>query len=248
MEKLSELTLILKNKNNIFNDIKSYQEIQQSSLKKDLNMLSEELEALKELVEEKNQQITVKKRISDELEKEVSKKNSEITQLKTKHDSKLALKDNIEKEISALNTKINFVVLEVKTLETRVQELTKISQERRSKLEEEKGILEKIKIEHEKSIKNLKLNHKSAQDKLNSLKSLHKSIKFLIDKKILKTPELQIIETLQGKSATSIDHIQKTTLIKTDAITSTILSLQKRGILQLDGRTGDIKIIKPISF
>ena len=74
MEKLSELTLILKNKNNIFNDIKSYQEIQQSSLKKDLNMLSEELEALKELFEEKNQQITVKKRISDELEKEVSKK------------------------------------------------------------------------------------------------------------------------------------------------------------------------------
>ncbi|WEU40271.1 MAG: hypothetical protein OdinLCB4_007335 [Candidatus Odinarchaeum yellowstonii] len=247
MEAASDILLILKNYQNIISELDSYEKTHFENLKNALNNITGEVEALRKLVEDKENGVKVKERDLKDLESSLSRLNDKLNHLKTVQEKKLKEKEQLTEDYASLISEVEKYEANVKNLEKVCLELDKKIRVEEEKLEKAEHILNDLKTEIEKENKTLQQQRESELNELNRMKSLHKAVKYLLDNKMLKTPEYAIIEALIGKSTVSLDYIQKTTLTKIDVVKNVVKALEKRGLLELNESTGQIKILKDLT-
>jgi DNA repair exonuclease SbcCD ATPase subunit len=164
-----------------------------------------------------------------ELEETVSRKDSEAGELSSK----------LQELKETLNQRNNGI----KDLTSEQLELENSENEKRRLTEKLSSELQETSKRHQAEIGSLKKSQEEAVSKSTSMESQHKALRLLVREKAITLPELKIMEILQGQPSTTLEHIQKMTQSRRDEIETTIKSLVRRGVLQFNSTSGDVKVI-----
>jgi predicted HTH transcriptional regulator len=122
-----------------------------------------------------------------------------------------------------------------------------------SSINEKKRLTEKLRSDfqetskkHQFEIMSLKKSHEEAVSKSTSMDARHKALRLLVREKVIALPELKIMEVLQGQPSTTLEHLQRMTQSRRDEIETTIKALVRRGVLQFNSTSGEVKVIRSL--
>jgi chromosome segregation ATPase len=167
-----------------------------------------------------------------QLEESISRKDSEAGELSTKL-------QELKEALSERNNEINDISKELVELESSVSEKKRIAEKLRSDLQETSK-------RHQFEIESLKKSQEEAVSKSISMESQHKALRLLVREKAIALPELKLMEVLKGQPSTTMEHLQRMTQSRRDEIETTIKSLVRRGVLEFNSTSGEVKVIRSL--
>ncbi len=167
-----------------------------------------------------------------QLEEIISRKDSEAKELSSKL-------QELKETLGERNNEIKDLASELVELESSRNEKKRLTEKLSSDLQEKSK-------KHQFEIESLKKSHEEAVSKSISMESQHKALRLLVKEKAITLPELKIMEVLQGQPSTTLEHLQRVTQSRRDEIETTIKSLTRRGVLQFNSTSGEVKVIRSL--
>lgn len=167
-----------------------------------------------------------------QLEETISKKESETGELSSKL-------QELKNTLGERSNEIARLASELAELESSISEKKRLAEKLRSDLQETSK-------KHQFEIESLKKSQEEAVSKSTSMESLHKALRLLVREKAVSLPELKIMEVLQGQPSATLEHLQRMTQSRRDEIETTIKALVRRGVLQFDSTSGEVKVIRSL--
>jgi chromosome segregation ATPase len=176
--------------------------------------------------------VTEQEKKKSELEETISKKDSQAEELSSK----------LQELREALNGRNN----EIRDFTNVLLELESSANEKKRLTEKLSSDLQETSKRHQFEIESLKNSHDEAVSKSISMESKHKALRLLVREKAIALPELKIMEVLKGQPSTTLEHLQRMTQSRRDEIETTIKSLVRRGVVQFNSTSGEIKVIRSL--
>lgn len=167
-----------------------------------------------------------------QLEETTSKKDSEASELSSK------LRE-LKEALSERNNEISDLTKELVELEGSANEKKRIAEKFRSDLQETSK-------RHQFEIESLKKSQEEAVSKSILMESQHKALRLLVREKAIALPELKLMDVLKGQPSTTLEHLQRVTQSRRDEIETTIKSLVRRGVLEFNSTSGEVKVIRSL--
>lgn len=226
-----------------------------ASTQKELAVIFSETEQLLQLaaqIQEKweNQQAT-----DEELNREAAALEGELA-VEIREKTKLESTDTIQSqalmdakaELARLQEEVTGEKKRLEGLEDEIRSLNRVLCQKDVELGECDA---KLKVADERNadkIKELQAEATAASEKAGLLEAKYKALRYLLQEKIITMPEAKVATELKDRDTTTIDHLSKTTFIGLIKVKEILERLATRGIVQLDTRSGEVKILKPIDL
>ena len=246
MSEISTLALALKKNKTTVTELKAAIERELNEAMSEIDALIRHTENLETILKEKWQITENKEKIISDLEIEITNfegaKAQVETQITNRNEELLGLgreKDNLQSQLEQKQ-------IDLDGAKRKLEQLTQDTKDQQELITKLKGDLENVKSEHEKSIADLRVAYDNENMRLSQIHSQHKALRFLLQEKIIKMPELAVIESMVGKQSLTVDYLQKTTLSKASLIESVVTGLAKRGVLDYNPASGEITVKKEI--
>lgn len=246
MSEVSTLALALKKNKTTLTEL-------QAAIGRELNEAISEIDALIRHAENLENMLKEKWQMTENKEKTISDLEIEITQFegeKAQRETQIASRKDevlrLKREKENLQSQLEQKQIELDGTKRKLDQLIQGTEEHQDLIAKLNGELENIKNEHEKAIADLRTAYENENMRLSQIQAQHKALRFLLQEKLIKMPELAVIESMIGKQSLTVDYLQKTTLSKASLIESVVSGLAKRGVLDYDPVTGAITVKKEI--
>ncbi|MFX1485585.1 MAG: hypothetical protein ACFFBS_00480 [Promethearchaeota archaeon] len=246
MSEVSTLALALKKNKTTLSELQAAIERELNEAISEIDALIRHAENLENMLKEKWQVTENKEKIISELEIEINQFKGEKAQLETQIANRKDELLRLNREKENLQSQLERKQTELDGSERKLDQLVHGTEERQDLITKLKADLEDIKKEHEKAIAGLRAAYENENMRLGQIQAQHKALRFLLKEKLIKMPELAVIESMIGKQSLTVDYLQKTTLSKATLIESVVSGLAKRGVLDYDPTTGEITVKKEI--
>jgi DNA repair exonuclease SbcCD ATPase subunit len=188
-------------------------------------------ERLRKIAQLEGDAAELEKRRSEQ-EEAISRKDSEAEELSSK----------LQELRETLNQRNN----EIKDFTSELLEVESLVSEKKRLAEKLSSDLQEASKRHRFEIESLKKSQEEAVSKSISMESQHKALRLLVREKAITLSELKIMEVLRGQPTTTLEHLQRMTQSRRDEIETTIKSLVRRGVLQFNSTSGEVKVISSL--
>ncbi|MHA1754314.1 MAG: hypothetical protein ACTSYR_02225, partial [Candidatus Odinarchaeia archaeon] len=229
-------------------ELETYVLTQTETFKKNIEMLNQKLQNLKQIWDSMVDESEEKTRQLQSLENELNTLKDESLKYENLLKEKIEENQHLESELQKLDMEIQSKENEENNLKTSISSLENELNRKRIELQDLitkiKNLIEKFNFE----ISELNLKLKETISRLDEIKTSKEAIRKLIEKNIIRTPEFLIIDALKGKTEVSLDYLQKTTQSKLNVITTIVSKLQSKGIIDYNPNTQQIIVKTEIKY
>jgi chromosome segregation ATPase len=191
----------------------------------------------------------------EELTREVSSLEGELSaesEERGKLESTSASQQKVIIKAKAEREKIQRELAEVENrLETAEDEIRNINRALRDVEKNTVNVDEKLSSSDEKladQLQTLASQVTEARENAELQEAKYKALRYLLQKGIISMPEAKVATELQGKDATTLDHLQKTTFIGRFKVREIIQQMAERKIVRFEKGTGQVKVLKTIDL
>ncbi|MFX0097062.1 MAG: hypothetical protein ACFE7E_04815 [Candidatus Hodarchaeota archaeon] len=246
MSEVSNLALALKKNKTTVTELKAAVERELNEAMSEIDALIRHTENLENILKEKWQITENKEKTISDLEIEITNFEGEKAQLETQITSRKEELLGLGREKDNLQSQLEQKQTELDGAKRKLDQLTQDTKDQRELITKLEGDLENIKNEHERAIADLRAAYENENMRVSQIQAQHKALRFLLQKKLIKMPELAVIDSMVGKQSLTVDYLQKTTLSKASLIESVVSGLAKRGVLDYNPASGEITVKKEI--
>ena len=246
MSEVSTLALALKKNKTTVTELKAAIERELNEAMSEIDALIRHTENLETTLKEKWQITENKEKIISDLEIEITNFEGEKAQVETQITNRKEELLGLGREKDNLQSQLEQKQIDLDGAKRKLDQLTQDTKDQQELITKLKGDLENVRSEHEKAIADLRVAYDNENMRLSQIHAQHKALRFLLQEKIIKMPELAVIESMVGKQSLTVDYLQKTTLSKASLIESVVTGLVKRGVLDYNPASGEITVKKEI--
>jgi len=108
--------------------------------------------------------------------------------------------------------------------------------------------LNRVDEKHTHQLDDLEAKATEAIDEAELMEAKYKALRYLVQEKIITSPESKVALELKGKETTTIDHLQKTTFIGRFKVREILEQMAENKIVNFDRGSGQVKVLKPIDL
>ncbi len=230
------------------------EEISSTTLK-EMKILLTDNDRLLEFMVNLQEQWTEKQSTQEALDQEIDVLDGEIAG--TEQEKNSLETTSKEQETTAKQTKDHLTELE-KTLEEAEKKLEHLQDELRTtesaikdsevSSSQSQDQLEKMSQEQETAIDKIRVEIGTFEGQAAALESKYKALRFLLKEELISMPEAKVAEHLKGLETTTLDHLQKATLLTRLSVIEVLEQLAKRQVIEFKRDTEKVKVLKPIDL
>ncbi|MHA1722583.1 MAG: hypothetical protein ACTSXW_05835 [Candidatus Baldrarchaeia archaeon] len=248
MSSVSDLLLSLKKNKTTLTELKEAFNRNIDIINRDIDSLTERLERLKNKLVERQNTEEQKEKIVSELEAAISNLERKKAQAENELSTLKENENKLNEQLKELESELTRTQDEISMVQDSISKLTQACKEKENEIAKLEKEIENIKIEHDKAIASLRSKFEEESNRLNVLKAKYSALKFLIKKNVLEIPELKVIRVIKEQKATTISFIERSTSLKMSFIQNVVEGLAKRGVIEFNANTGEIKVLKRIEI
>ncbi len=198
------------------------------------NVQSTEAKALTKEVAELEEDLMIAKEAQDILESRVKGKRQDLTvKQKTLQDFRTAL-DELSDKISAMESEHSSVESEL--------------HEKEEELSDKRDLLDSLLEDHKDLMEKLEEERIEIRETHEMLVSKYYAVRFLLREDFVDAPEAKILRVLEGKASISIDELKRETSLTTYRVEKAVKLLTERGVLDYSSASGEITIKRQIQI
>lgn len=218
---------------------------------KESNGVSLGVDAISNLAKHFEGSVKDKSRAEEEKQKKIAQVEGEVGELDRKRNQLEANLAQSNSSIDQQNSKLsdvkrtqNSTKEELADASEELSNLEKSTTEKKRTADKLTSDLQSMKKRHESDIQSLRKSSEDASSKLAQKEAHHKALRLLIGEKAVSFPELKTIRALHDQPNTNLDHLQRITESRRNEVEDTIRALAKRGVVQYDSKSGDVRVLR----
>lgn len=248
MTGISSLTASLKKNQSVVEELAATTQKELASLLNQINWLLELAAHLQESWEDR--QAT-----EEELSRDASSLAGEL-EAETREKSKLETTDSTQRQVLAeakaerekLQEQVTTAEKTLEDLEDQLRTLDRTIREQDIALEKVEEQLNTVDEKHTQQLEDLESKASEAVDEAELLEAKYKALRYLVQEKIITSPEAKVALELKGKETATIDHLQKTTFIGRFKVREILEQMAEHKIIKFDRGSGQVKVLKSIDL
>lgn len=248
MTGISSLTASLKKNQSVVEELTA-------TTQKELALLLKQIDQLLELAAHLQQLWDDRQATEEELSRDVSSLTGEL-EAETRERSKLEATDSNQRQVlgeakaerEKLQEEVTTTEKTLEDLEDQLRTLDRTLREQDKALEKVEEQLNTVDEKHTHQLKDLETKASDTLNEAELLEAKYKALRYLIQEKIITSPEAKVALELKGKETATIDHLQKTTFIGRFKVREILEQMAEHKIVKFDRGSGQVKVLKPIDL
>ncbi|MHA2314405.1 MAG: hypothetical protein ACXACF_03850 [Candidatus Hermodarchaeia archaeon] len=226
-----------------------------ATTQKELTSLLNQIDRLLEFAAHLQESWEDRQATEEELSRDASSLAGEL-EAETREKSKLETTDSTQRQVleeakaerEKLQEEVTTAEKTLEELEDQLRTLDRTLREQDKALVKVEELLNRVDEKHTHQLENLETKASEALGEAELLDAKYKALRYLVQEKIITSPEAKVALELKGKETTTIDHLQKTTFIGRFKVREILEQMIEHKIVKFDRGSGQVKVLKPIDL